>query len=113
MAVGSGAPEPEAGRAQAGSDGTTLARLADEQAALRRVAKLVTGGAAPSEIFAAVAREVGEMVRADVVHLARYEHEGVIVALAAWAREGKTLPVGTSTSYGGRNISGEVLRTGR
>src|SRR3954471_13476357 len=103
MTAGSGAREPPAG-SQAGSDPTTFARLADEQAALRRVAKLVAQGAAPAEIFAAVAREVGELLVADVVHLGRYEHDGVVVAVGAWAREGRTLPVGTSTPYSGRNI---------
>src|SRR3954463_15676441 len=98
---------------EAGSDDTTLARLARAQAGLRRGAPLVTQGAAPAEIFAAVAREAGELLGADVVHLARYEHDGVIVALGAWAREGQTLPVGTSAPYRGRNISAEVLRTGR
>src|SRR3954468_3140582 len=112
MTVGSGAREPEAGDSEAGFGDTTLAHLADKQAAVRRVAKLVTQGAAPAEIFAAVAREVGELLVADVVHLARYEHDGVIVALAAWAREGQTLPVGSSAPYRGRNISAEVLRTG-
>src|SRR3954469_12426352 len=106
MTVGSEPGEPE-------DAGTSLAHVADEQAALRRVSRLVTQGAAPAEIFAAVAREVGELLVADVVHLARYEHDGVIVALGAWAREGETLPVGTSTPYRGRNISAEVLRTGR
>ena len=85
MTAGSGAPEPQA----AGSADTALAHLADEQAALRRVARLVTQGAAPAEIFGAVAREVGTLVHADVVHLARYEHDGLIVALAGWAREGR------------------------
>src|SRR4051812_26124144 len=108
MTTGAGAHEP-----QAGSDDATSARLADEQAALRRVAKLVTQGAAPAEIFAAVAREGGELIVAGVVHLAPYEPDGLIVALAAWAREGETLPVGSSTPYRGRNISAEVLRTGR
>src|SRR4051794_6328164 len=113
MTVGSGAREPEAGDSEAGFGDTTLAHLADEQAALRRVSRLVTHGAAPAEIFAAVAREEGELLVADVVHLARYEHDGLVVALAAWAREGETVPVGASTPYRGRNISGEVLRTGR
>src|SRR3954470_17128650 len=108
MTTGAGAHEP-----QAGSDDATSARLADEQAALRRVAKMVTQGAAPAEIFAAVAREVGELLVADLVNLARYEHDGVVVALAAWAREGETVPVGTSAPYRGRNVSAEVLRTGR
>src|SRR5919107_4191050 len=113
MAAGSGRREPEAGGSEAGLDDAALTRVAEEQAALRRVAGLVTRGAAPNEIFAAVAREVGTLVGADVVHLARYEHDGVIVALAGWAREGQTLPAGTSAPYRGRNISAEVLRTGR
>jgi GAF domain-containing protein len=103
MTAGAGAREP---------DGSALERLADEHAALRRVAKLVSSGAAPAEIFAAVAREVGELLDADVVHLARYRHDGVVVALAGWAREGETLPAGTGASYRGRNISSEVLRAG-
>ena len=36
-----------------------LTRLAEEQAALRRVATLVARGAPPEEVFAAVAEEVG------------------------------------------------------
>ena len=92
---------------------TVLARLAGEQDALRRVARLVAQGAVPSEIFAAAAREVGTVLTADVVHLARYEHEGVAVALAGWAREGETLPPGSSTPYAGRSVTGEVLRTGQ
>ena len=38
-----------------------LARLADEQAALRRVATLVAHGAQPEAIFEAVAEEVGRL----------------------------------------------------
>ena len=40
-----------------------LGRLVDEQAALRRVATLVAEGAAPSEVFATVTREVGILWR--------------------------------------------------
>jgi GAF domain-containing protein len=93
--------------------GSVFARTADEKAALRRVARLVSRGAAAAEIFPAVAREAGTLLGADVVHLARYEHDGTAVALAGWAREGETLPPGASTPYTGRNVTGEVPRTGR
>jgi hypothetical protein len=39
-----------------------LARLAHEQAALRRVATLVAQGVRPLEIFSAVSEEVGHLV---------------------------------------------------
>ena len=95
MTAGYGDPQPPAGGVEPGLlDTTSFSRLAEEQAALRRVARLVAHGAAPSEIFLAVAGEVGELLRADVVHLARYEHDGIAVALAGWAREGETLPAG-------------------
>jgi signal transduction histidine kinase len=45
----------------------TLAQLADEQAALRRVATLVAQGAAPAEVFAAVSAEVDRVFRLDPV----------------------------------------------
>jgi signal transduction histidine kinase len=115
MGDGCGSAEPlaDADVDAAPHETTAFTRLADEQAALRRVARLVTHGAAPSETFAAVAREVGALVCADVVHLARYQHDGIVVALAGWAREGETLPAGASTPYTGRSVLSEVLRTGR
>ncbi|WP_312033723.1 GAF domain-containing protein [Actinoplanes sp. TBRC 11911] len=47
--------------------------LADEQAALRRVATLVAGGAAPSEVFAAVSDELGRLFGADASFVARLD----------------------------------------
>ena len=49
-----------------------VARLADEQAALRRVATLVAQGAAPTDVFAAAAVEVAQLLDADLVALGRY-----------------------------------------
>ena len=58
--------------------------LADSQAALRRVATLVAAAAAPSEIFAAVAHEVGRLLPAAVTHLVRYEPDASVI-VAAWS----------------------------
>jgi hypothetical protein len=43
-------------------DGGQLGRLAEEQAALRRVATLVARGASPAAVFAAVAQEVAQVL---------------------------------------------------
>jgi hypothetical protein len=42
-----------------------VSRLADEQAALRRVATLVAQDAAPGEVFAIVAEEVARLLEVD------------------------------------------------
>jgi len=55
------------------SDETWLRRLADEQAALRRVATLVAGGARPAEVFAAVADELGHLIRAEATFVSRVD----------------------------------------
>jgi PAS domain S-box-containing protein len=90
-----------------------LARLADEQAALRRVATLVARGVSPPHVFAAVAREVGVLLGVDVTHMARYELDGTATGVAAWSLAGDHKPVGTRVSTEGESIVGIVLRTGR
>ena len=47
--------------------------LAEEQAALRRVATLVAEGAQPAAVFDAVAAETQTLIGADGVSLSRYE----------------------------------------
>ena len=56
--------------------GEQLRVLAQEQAALRRVATLVARGVAPEEVFAAVTEEVGRLVPVEYAHLGRYESDG-------------------------------------
>jgi signal transduction histidine kinase len=63
-----------------------LGELADEQAALRRVATLVAGGARPAEVFAAVSGEVGRLVGADDAGLSRFEADDTATILGAWSR---------------------------
>ncbi|MFG1818557.1 GAF domain-containing protein [Kribbella sp. NPDC049174] len=53
-----------------------LRRMADEQAALRRVATMVAQGAGPDRVFAAVAEEVGALFDADATALVRFEPDG-------------------------------------
>ena len=89
------------------------ARLADEQAALRRVATLVARGDAPPEVFAAVAREVGLLLGLDATHMARYEPDGTATAVAAWSPAADQIPLGTRVDLEGESIAGLVFRTGR
>ena len=87
-----------------------VARLADEQAALRRVATLVAQGARPSAVFDAVTREVAELLDASAVSLARYDDDVLMVVAqrgAAYVRVGERFPLG------GANVTSIVLRTGR
>jgi PAS domain S-box-containing protein len=66
-----------------------LARLADEQAALRRVATLVARGVPSSELFDAVTEEVGVLLGADLAGLARYETADAVTVVATWAAAGE------------------------
>ncbi|HEV8647971.1 MAG TPA: GAF domain-containing protein [Actinomycetes bacterium] len=90
-----------------------LGRLADEQAALRRVATLVTRGVPPAEVFAAVAEEAGRLLGTDTAHVLRYEHDGTVTVVAGWSREGDPLLVGTRYTIEDHSLSALVLRTGR
>jgi hypothetical protein len=86
-----------------------VARLADEQAGLRRVATLVAQGAPPSAVFDAVTGEVAELMDASAVSLARYDDDVLTVVAqfgAAYLRIGERFPLG------GTNVSSIVLRTG-
>ena len=57
-----------------------LARLADEQAALRRVATRIADGVEPRTVFAAVADEVHCLFGADISAIVRFQ-DGRAVAL--------------------------------
>src|SRR4030095_837015 len=58
--------------------------LADEPAAPRRGGTLVAGGTPPEEVFAAVGREVGEVLGVDATHLGRFDPDGTVVSVAQW-----------------------------
>ncbi len=57
--------------------------LAEEQAALRRVADVVARGAPPSEVFAAVATEASRLVAEQAMTLVRFEGEDELVVVAS------------------------------
>ncbi len=83
-----------------------LRRVAEEQAALRRVATRVARGEPPSAVFAAVAAEVGRVVPvADVAYVGRYERDEAIEFVGAWSREGEPSFVGSRVTLGGHNVA--------
>lgn len=90
-------------------------RIAEEQAALRRVAVLVAGGAPPEEVFGAVAEEVGRLLEVDFATLVRYDPQDAITIVGTWTRTGapSPTPVGDRMPLGGRNLSTLVYQTGR
>jgi signal transduction histidine kinase len=90
-----------------------LARLAYEQAALRRVATLVARDALPGEVFDAVAAEVGKVLDADVTVVGRYDGDGAATATGSWSASPGGVPVGTRSVLGGHNVLTLVAETAR
>jgi len=91
------------------------ARLAEEQAALRRVAVLVARATPPQQVFAAVAGEVGRLLEVDYTVLIRSDPQDMITVVGGWSAAGVPLPspAGSRFEVGGRNVSTLTLRTGR
>ena len=86
--------------------------VADEQAALRRVATLVARGAPQEEVFAVVAREVASVLDLPLVSVIRFETGGIAVAVGVWGLQ-TPYPVGTSWRLDEHGASGRVYHTGR
>lgn len=88
-----------------------LRELADEQAALRRVAELVARGAVLDEVFSAVATEASRLLGDAAAALLRYDDErGAAVVVAAC---NSPAPVGLAIPAGPGTATGDVRRTGR
>jgi PAS domain S-box-containing protein len=88
----------------------SLHRLAEEQAALRRVATLIAHEAGPAEVFAAVAREVALTLDVPLSAVIRFEPGGVATQVGAWGEE-NPFPVGTCWRLDEHSVSGQVART--
>jgi signal transduction histidine kinase len=90
-----------------------LARLADEQAALRRVATLVARDVPEDELFAAVTAEIGRLLGVEYAYLGRYDADGMFTVLGVWGSAIHRAPAGSRRSIGGNNVATVVLETGR
>jgi PAS domain S-box-containing protein len=72
-----------------------LERIAEEQAALRRVAVMVAEGAPPEDVFATVAEQVGNLLGVPAISMVRFDPDETSTAIAVWG-EGNPFGVGTT-----------------
>ena len=90
-----------------------LRGIADEHAALRRVATLVARATPAEELFFTVTEEAGRLLAADLTVLARHTPDTETL-VAAWRKGGGTFgELGSTMRLGGRNVATLVSRTGR
>jgi signal transduction histidine kinase len=102
-------------------DRTRLRQLAEAQAALRRVATLVAGGARPAEVFTAVADELGRLIGAEATFVSRVDHPsgergelaGYLTVEGSYGRLSDQVPVGFRLELVPGMIQTAALRTGR
>jgi signal transduction histidine kinase len=86
--------------------------IAEEQAALRRVATLVAREVPTSEVFEAVCAEVGALTGAAAAYLLRFEHDGTATVVSSWHRASAGLAIGTRFSLEGVNVPTLVYEIG-
>ena len=131
--TGAGAGRPPGARVGRAPPGRTrLRQLADEQAALRRVATLVAGGARPAEVFRAVADELAQLIGAEAAFVSGVElssghrqgpaggmaagpgePEGTLVVEASCGCARDEVPVGFRARLRPGSVMAAALRTGR
>jgi signal transduction histidine kinase len=87
--------------------------LAEQQAALRRVATLVARGASPSEVFEAVADEMARCLCVMHATVSRYDAEAFIPVAIYHGDRLRKLPEGLRLPLEGDNVAARVFRSGR
>jgi signal transduction histidine kinase len=90
-----------------------LRQLAEEQAALRRLAMAVARGVPTAEIFRAVAEEVGPLLGADDAAVVRFESERTATVVAGAGQWLRDLEGGMRLELDDSLAITEVSRTGR
>ena len=106
------AERTRAAAALTASEGSQRA-LADEHAALRRVATLVASAAPPSRVFEQVTKEVALLLGVPGASIVRYESPGTAMVVGGWSDDGSLrLPVASTIDLDGDTVVAKVLRTG-
>jgi len=90
-----------------------LQDMAEEQAALRRVATAVAAEVEPEKLFGLVAEEVGRALDAGIGNILRYNGDGTAVVMGVWSDGAETIPVGTLLVLDGETIAPRIWRTHR
>jgi PAS domain S-box-containing protein len=86
--------------------------LASREGSLRRIATLVAGGAASTEVFAAIAREVAGVLGVPLVAVWRYESDGTGTVVGAWSEPPHLLETGSRWSLDDTVVISRVRDTG-
>ena len=109
------AADAEERRREAEGSREELRTLAEQQAALRRVATLVAHGVPASEVFPAVAHELARCLGVANASVWRYEPDRTITLIAACDDPAQTEPmqVGSRWPLEGENVAAIVADTGR
>jgi PAS domain S-box-containing protein len=89
-----------------------LERLADEQAALRRVATLVVKGVPAAEVFSAVAEELERLFDAQATLIGRLEPDETMTIVASSGRTSDEMPVGSRVKLESDMVLAKAMRTG-
>ena len=87
-------------------------RLAQEQAALRRVATMIAHGSPPEAVFTQVAAAVGPLLGVDTAVVLRFEAGGGATVTGSWGNPRATLSVGDRVTLDGDGGTAPVYRTG-
>jgi integral membrane sensor domain MASE1 len=106
------AERTRAGAALAASEASQRA-LADEPAALRRVATLVASGVQPSRVFGQVTEEVARLLDMPGASVLRYDDARTATVVGGWSEDYTlSLPVASSFDLDGDTVVARVLRSG-
>jgi signal transduction histidine kinase/uncharacterized protein YoaH (UPF0181 family) len=97
-------------RSQLHASQDELRMLAEQQAALRRVATLVARGTSPDDLFAMVAEEVTRVIDVPFTIVARYDDDDAATDLASFPPAPDISTVGMRWSLGGTNVRSLVRK---
>ena len=92
---------------------TEIERLAQAQAALRRVATLVAHDAQTGEVFAAVAHEVAEVMHLPIAAVLRYDEDEAMTVVAARSDRPHPFEPGSRHPFPPAGVAARVRQTGR
>src|SRR5579884_85234 len=99
-------------RSEQGRRLAALERVADQQAALRRIATLVAAGVSEAELATAVVSEIGALFGAQRAATLRWDGD-TIRMIGAWSAEGVEPRAGNEVlAYGGDTITARIVETG-
>jgi signal transduction histidine kinase len=105
------AERTKAGELLAASEASQRA-LADEQAALRRVATFVAGGAPPSRVFGHVTEEVARLLAMPGANVMRFNGGRTATVVGGWSQDGVlSLPLASTFDLDGDTVVAKVLRS--